>query len=103
MAEDVILQVRLRPGKDDDLTEWYLAQPDRSAAVRAALRMHLQSDETPEANPLRDLPGLITTAIQAALKGMQLSPAAPTSDTDHREDPTLAARLDDQLDGFWEG
>jgi hypothetical protein len=67
------------------------------------LRMHLQNDETPEPNPLRDLPGLITAAVQAALKGMQLSPAAPTSDTDHREDPTLAARLDDQLDGFWEG
>ena len=103
MAEDVILQVRLRPGKDDDLIEWYLAQADRSGAVRAALRMRLQSDETPEPNPLRDLPGLITAAVQAALKGMQLSPTASTSDTDHREDPTLAARLDDQLDGFWEG
>ena len=103
MAEDVILQVRLRPSKDDDLIEWYLAQPDRSAAVRTALRMHLQSDETSVSNPLRDLPGLVTAAVQAALKGMQISPAGRISNADHHEDPTLAARLDDQLDGFWEG
>jgi hypothetical protein len=34
---------------------------------------------------------------------MQLSPAATTPDGDHHEVPTLIARLDDQLDGFWEG
>jgi Arc/MetJ-type ribon-helix-helix transcriptional regulator len=102
MANDVMLQARLRPGKDDDLIAWYLGQEDRSAAVRTALRAYLQSEDSAD-DPLRDLPGLVTAAVQAALEGMQLAPATPSPDADSGEDAALAARLDEQLDGFWDG
>ncbi len=101
MANDVMLQARLRPGKDDDLIEWYLMQEDRSAAVRLALRTYLQSENAAD-DPLRDLPGLVTAAVQAALEGVQLAPAT-SPDADPGEDAALAARLDEQLDGFWDG
>lgn len=99
--KDVYLHVRLKTGKDDDLIAWYLAQADRSAAVRGALRAYLQSD-TPADDPLRDLPGLVTAAVQAALEGVQLVPTTPAPDAVSGEDAALAARLDEQLDGFWE-
>lgn len=99
---EVYLHVRLKMGRDDDLMAWYLAQEDRSAAVREALRAYLQRENYAD-NPLRDLPGLVTAAVQAALEGVQLAPAAPAPDADPGEDAALAARLDEQLDGFWDG
>ena len=104
------IQVRLRPGKDDDLIDWYIHQADRSGAVREAIRAWIQRQDNHlqgaalVRQELARLPELVTTAMRTVLADIRLdgvsgkepSPAA-------KENSELAARLDTQLDNFFEG
>jgi hypothetical protein len=109
----VIIHVRLREGKEDDIAAWYEAQEDKSAAVRKALRTYLglHNGETQEAvvreavnRELARLPDVVAGAVREALENvarpyeMADEPTAPGA-----EDPEMAARLDAQLDDFFGG
>ena len=103
------IQVRLRPGKNDDLIDWYTRQADRSSAVREAIRAWIQQQDDRfqgvalVRQELARLPELVTTALHTVLADVRLdgvvgkepSPAA-------KENSELAARLDTQLDSFFE-
>jgi len=104
-----VLHLRLREGRDDDIATWYEAQPDKSEAVRMAIRayLRLQNGDTQEAvvgqavsRALAGLPTVVSKAVRDALTDYQLAPAR-VSARDGDEDPELAARLDAQLDEFF--
>ena len=105
-----IIHVRLRDGIDDDIAGWYEGQEDKSGAVRKALRAYigLHNGSTQE-NVVREavgrelsrLPDIVAAAVREALEGYRLTAARPVEPG--AEDPTLAARLDDQLDEFFGG
>ena len=105
----VIIHVRLRDGKEDDIAAWYEAQEDKSAAVRKAIRTYLRlhNGETQEAvvreavnRELARLPDVVAGAVRDALENYEMAdePTAPGA-----EDPETAARLDAQLDDFFGG
>ena len=106
----MIIHVRLRDGHDDDIMAWYSAQDDKSEAVRTAIRtcIRSQNGESQEAavrdavtQALKSLPNVVASAVREALATYQL---APTPEREPgQEDPELAARLDAQLDDFFEG
>ncbi len=101
------IHLRLREGKDDDIADWYSKQPDRSAAVRDAIRAQIRLGQSGQdaiirqavAQGLAQLPDVVASAIQSALAEYRLAPAAASSGAEV-EDPELAASLDEQLEGF---
>jgi len=105
----MIIHVRLRPGHDDDIAEWYEPQADKAAAVRDAIRAYMRSQngEGQDAvvraaviQAMSELPNLVTGAVRDALASYQFAPRqAERAPGD--EDPELAARLDAQLDDFF--
>jgi len=108
----MFINVRLRDGRDADIETWYIAQKDRSEAVREAIRAYvrLQNGEsqrvvirdaviTAMGGELARLPDLVAGAVRDALAGYQLK-LAQEQTTPGDEDPELAARLDAQL-GDW--
>lgn len=104
------IHVRLRDGRDDDIAAWYVAQDDKSEAVRAVIRsaIRLENGDAQEklvreavARELSCLPDIVAGAVREALAAHRLVPAASESAPDG-EDPELAARLDAQLDDFFE-
>ena len=105
------IHVRLRPGQDDDLAAWYESQPDKSQIVRQALRLYLKSQNTDDlevmvqqvvAQELARLPALVSAAVREALEDFQLTPRNPGQHSLTDEDPAQAARLDEQLNAFFE-
>ncbi len=105
-AKEVYIHVRLRSGKDNDLIAWYLDQADRSEAVREVIRVWIQRQndslqETAIKQELARLPELVTTAIHTALADVRLDDGASNTSVT-KENPDLAARLDAQLDSFFE-
>ena len=72
------IQVRLRPGKDADLIDWYIHQADRSGAVREAIRAWIQQQDnhlqgsTIVRQELARLPELVTTAMRTVLADIRL-------------------------------
>lgn len=106
----MFIHVRLREGKDDDIAAWYNAQDDRSEAVRAAIRaaMRLENGDSQEAvvkevvaRELGRLPEIVAAAVREALAAYRLQPSTQVREPG-AEDPELAARLDAQLDDFFE-
>lgn len=107
----MIIHVRLRDRGDEDITTWYEAQEDKSAAVREAIRAYirLQNGQGQEiaireavALAIAHLPGIVAEAVRDALAAYRLSPAQGVQPSGE-EDPELAARLDAQLDDFFGG
>lgn len=105
------IHVRLRPGQDDDIATWYEAQPDKSQVVRQALRLYIKSQNADSleamvqqvvAQELARLPVLVSAAVREALEDFQLTPLNPGHHPLTDEDPAQAARLDEQLDAFFE-
>jgi hypothetical protein len=108
----VIIHVRLRDGKEDDIAAWYEAQEDKSAAVRKAIRTYLglHNGETQEAvvreavnRELARLPDVVARAVREALKNYEVMPLDGESTAPGAEDPEMASRLDAQLDDFFGG
>ena len=108
----VIIHIRLREGIDSDIEAWYEAQGDKTQAVKDAIRMamRLQNGDSQEAvvkaavaQELARLPEVIAGAVREALSSYRLlgGPAEPIREPG-QEDPELAARLNDQLDVFFE-
>jgi hypothetical protein len=106
------LHIRLREGRDDDITAWYDAQEDKSGAVRDALRAAIRQDGADDqeaiirqavARELGRLPDVIAAAVRDALDAYDLTarPQGPNAGGD--VDAGLAARLDGQLDDFFGG
>jgi hypothetical protein len=107
----IILHVRLRDGIDDDIAAWYEAQADKTQAVKDMLRvaMRLQNGDSQEAvvksvvaHELARLPEVVAGAVRDALASYRLAPAVESVPGPGQEDPELAARLNDQLDAFFE-
>ena len=124
----MFINVRLRDGRDADIETWYIAQDDRSEAVRQAIRAYIQSQSnksqeviikdavttaiSSQETIVKDavvmamsdgfdrLPDLVAGAVRDALAGYQLK-LAQEQTTPGEEDPELAARLDAQLDEFF--
>lgn len=104
------IHIRLREGTDDDVMAWYEAQGDKSQAVREAIRMviRLQNGDSQEAlvkdtvaHELARLPEIIATVVRDALAAYRLAPAESAL-APGQEDPELAARLNEQLDVFFD-
>ena len=77
------IHVRLRPGRDDDIAQWYEVQPDKAEAVRQAIRtaMGLQNGATQEtivkdvvARELARLPDVVASTVREALSSYRLAP-----------------------------
>jgi hypothetical protein len=103
------IQVRLRPGKDDDLIDWYIHQADRSGAVREAIRAWLQQQDdclqgaALVRQELARLPELVTTTLHTVLADVQLNGmSGKEAHPAVNENAELASRLDTQLDNFFE-
>lgn len=106
----MIMHVRLREGRDDDLITWYEAQEDKSDAVRSAIRAHirLHNGDTQEAivkavvaGELARLPDVVAQAVRESLSGYRLADVGDHYQEPEGEDPELAARLDEQLTDFF--
>lgn len=123
----MFINIRLRGGRDADIKNWYIAQEDRSEAVRTAIRAYIQSrSDKDQGAVIKDavttaigsqetvvkdavttamsdgfarLPDLVAGAVRDALAGYQLKLAQEQA-APGDEDPELAARLDAQLDDF---
>ncbi len=101
------IHLRLREGKDDDIADWYTNQPDKSAAVREAIRARIRLGRNGQdaiirqavAQGLAQLPDVVAAAVQSALAEYRLAPATASSGAEI-EGPELAASLDEQLDSF---
>ena len=110
----VVLHVRLRPGRDDDIVAWYEAQEDKSEAVRNAIRAAMEAESGDGrmaaiteavsetlADELARLPGMVAQTVKDALANYQFAPRAETSEGD--EPATAAANLDGLLERLGNG
>lgn len=101
----MFIHVKLREGRDDDITTWYESLDDKSGAVREALRtfIRIQNGEGQQAaireavaRATAQLPAIVAEAVRDALATYQLSPMQERV-ASNNEDPELAGRLDAQL------
>jgi hypothetical protein len=106
------LHIRLREGRDDDISAWYDAQEDKSQAVRDAIRATIRQDGGDDqeavireavARELGRLPNMIAAAVRDALEAYDLTARSREPNTSGDVDAELAARLDGQLDDFFRG
>lgn len=106
----MIVHVRLKEGRDDDVITWYEAQADKSASLRELVREHLRlhNGDTQEAvvkavvaGELARLPDVVAAAVRDALAGYRLADVGEHYPEPGAEDPELAARLDAQLGDFF--
>lgn len=93
--------------RDADVLAWLDSQPNRSAAIRAAVRAYIRltNGEGREATVreaveavLPDLRETVAAAVREVLANYRLPIATECSG---EEDPELAARLDAQLEEFF--
>ncbi|MEA3375123.1 MAG: hypothetical protein U9R72_02840 [Chloroflexota bacterium] len=118
MGKRPYIHVRLRVGRDDDIARWYKAQPNKSQAIREAVRAYIDVQEgngkrgkmremvesvvrEVVADELRRLPDATASVVRDVLNecGVDRGEACEAGG----EDAELAARLDEQLDVFFGG
>lgn len=126
MAKRPHIHVRLRAGRDDDIARWYEAQPNKSEAIREAIRAYISVQERNGnggglremvesvvrevvADQLRRLPDATASVVRDVLNEWGTGEAGAceaggeTLRLAQDEDAELAARLDEQLDVFFGG
>lgn len=73
-----LTSIRLYPGQDDDLINWWNALPgNRTEAVKAAIRRGLETGNTAPTLDLAAIRGVIDAALEARLQGLALAPTTP--------------------------
>ena len=90
------LNMRLHAQTDRDLIEWLDGQPDKTAAVKNAIRAVVGSrpDAEPAVVDLRAIRALFEAVLDERLESLARMPQAGDSYSPEEEDPDLAARLD---------